>query len=154
MDAQKMISLHIECAQRCAGVSGCDELARGHLQIAFDTLHKNYGTIKNWERQVGTIMALWRIVSEPKDRISGITQQEDEGISLTEYQKAQLLHVVATGGFVYRTRKGFKVSRTAWVKMIDVLLGYGLIGENAKATDKGKEYCDRNHLDIDLSVLD
>lgn len=74
---------------------------------------------------------------------------------MTEYQKAQLLYKYMTGDFKYRNSKDHKVSRSAWTKMIDALVNNGLIDEfNASVTVKGQEFCNENHLSINLSVLD
>ena len=73
---------------------------------------------------------------------------------LSDYQKAQLLHKHLTGDFkVYNSKKN-KVSRSAWVKMIDTLVAAGYIDAvNATVTVKGQDYLNQNHLNISLSIL-
>lgn len=75
---------------------------------------------------------------------------------LTKYQEAQLLHRHTTGEFVFIRKNGNKVSRQAFVKMLDVLEKLGMIdgiGKNIVVTEKGKKFCSDNHMSIDLSVL-
>ena len=73
---------------------------------------------------------------------------------MTEYQKAQLLHKHMTGDFKYRNVKGNKVSRSAWTKMLSALIDGGYIERrSAYVTNKGRKFCEKNHLDINLAVL-
>ncbi len=72
---------------------------------------------------------------------------------MTDYQKAQLLHVHLTGGFKYRNNQGNKVTRSAWVKMLDALIGNSYINKHCQVTDKGREYLDKNHWNISLDAL-
>lgn len=75
-------------------------------------------------------------------------------MSLTQYQQAQLLHLHLYGDLKIRNAKGNKVSRSAWIKMIDALLNGGYIDRQMKVTPKAKAFLDDNHLTINLSVLD
>lgn len=51
----------------------------------------------------------------------------DQSITLTDYQYKQLLHIKLEGDFQYKNDDGNRVSRQAWVKMIDSLTSGGLI---------------------------
>jgi len=73
---------------------------------------------------------------------------------MTDYQKAQLLHVHLTGQFKYRNSNGNKVSRSAWTKMLDALIGNGYINEYCQVTEQGRAYLDTNHWNINLVALD
>ena len=74
---------------------------------------------------------------------------------MTDYQKAQLLHKHCTGDFKYRNAKGNKVPRKAWVTMLDALVNHGYVDSvNGQVTDKGKKYCEKHHMSIDLTVLE
>jgi len=74
---------------------------------------------------------------------------------LTEYQKAQLLHLATCGQFKYYNSKGNKVSRSAWAKMIDALIKNGLIDvQTGRPTDKAYNWLNKNHATISLSALD
>lgn len=75
-------------------------------------------------------------------------------MNLTDYQKAQLLTLHLSGDFKYKNKAGNKVSRSAWIKMIDALLNGGYIDRQLKVTVFGREFLDGNHLNINLSVLD
>lgn len=83
-----------------------------------------------------------------------IAKMADEHIEkLTEYQKAQLLHLHTTGEFKYRNAKGNKVSRRAWTKMIRALHRGGLIDEKCKPTRTAIEWLNENHMSISFDVL-
>jgi len=73
---------------------------------------------------------------------------------MTDFQKAQLLHLLLTGDFKYRNRQGHKAPRQAWLKMIDTLLDFGFINARCRVTEQGKAYLDANHQHISLTVLD
>lgn len=75
-------------------------------------------------------------------------------MTLTPYQQAQLLHLHLYGELKIRNTKGNKVSRSAWVKMIDALLNGGYIDRQMKVTVKAKTFLDDNHLSINMSVLE
>lgn len=72
---------------------------------------------------------------------------------LTDYQKAQLLHLNATGSFKYHNAKGNKVSRSAWTKMIDALHNNDLIDTQCKPTATAIEWLNENHMSVSLSAL-